>query len=211
MRSHLRLIVLTLAALAGAVSSAAALETRIVEVRVAGGSLRASLEIRDMFPAKFQTVLEQRGAIHLRLQIELWEDRPVWDKLVHPAIVTVFRIMLDPASRQVSVADQYGEVSRQPAWQEPLTVRLDLGRADALADAARYYIKATATLGTIAERESSDAGDAVFGADEGVTLGSMGRVLFHAVLQVNDYLQSVAAEFRSRDLTGREMKAGVRP
>jgi hypothetical protein len=211
MRSHLRLIVLTLAALAGAVSSAAALETRIVELRVAGGSLRASLEIRDMFPAKFQSVLEQRGAIHLRLQIELWEHRPVWDKLAHPAIVTVFRIMLDQASRQVSVADQYGEVSRQPAWQEPLTVRLDLGRADALADGARYYIKTTATLGTIAERESSDAGDAVFGADEGVTLGSMGRVLFHAVLQVNDYLQSVSAEFRTRDLTGREMKAGVRP
>jgi hypothetical protein len=211
MRSHLRLIVMMLAALAGAVSSAAALETRIVEVRVAGGSLRASLEIRDMFPAKFQSVLEQRGAIHLRLQIELWENRPVWDKLAHPAIVTVFRIMLDPASRQVSVADQYGEVSRQPAWQEPLTVRLDLGRADALADGGRYYIKASATLGTIAERESSNAGDAVFGADEGVTLGSMGRVLFHAVLQVNDYLQSVSAETRTRDLTGREMKAGVRP
>jgi len=51
----------------------------------------------------------------------------------------------------------------------------------------------------------------VFGADEGVTLGSMGRMLFRAVLQVNDYLQSVSAEARTRDVTGREMKAGIRP
>jgi hypothetical protein len=211
MLAHLRLIVFTLVALASAVAHAAALDARIVELRVAGGSLRASIEIRQMFPEKFQAVLEQRGAIHLRLQIELWEDRPIWDKLAQPAIVTVFRIVLDPSSRQVSVADQYGEVSRQPAWQEPLTLRLDLGRADALADGGRYYVRAQATLGTIAERESSGAGDAVFGADEGVTLGAMGRVLFHAVLQVNDYLQSVSAEARTRDVTGRELRAGVRP
>ncbi len=203
------MIVFTLVALAAGLRPAAALDARVIELRVAGGSLRASIEIRDMFPPKFQSVLEQRGAIHLRLQIELWEDRAVWDKLAQPAIVTVFRIMLDPASRQVSVADQYGEVSRQAAWQEPLTLRLDLGRADALSDNSRYYVRAMATLGTVAERESS--GDAVFGSDEGVTLGSMGRMLFHAVLQVNDYLQSVSTEARTRDLAGRELKAGVRP
>jgi hypothetical protein len=211
MRPHLRLIVFTLAALAFGVTSVMALETRVIELRVAGGSLRAAIEIRELFPAKFQSVLEQRGAIHLRLQIELWEDRPIWDKLAQPAIVTVFRIMLDPASRQVSVADRFGEVSRQPAWQEPLTVRLDLGRADALADGGRYYVRVLATLGTIAERESTGAEDAVFGADEGVTLGSMGRVLFRAVLQVNDYLQSVSTEARTRDISGRELKAGIRP
>jgi hypothetical protein len=210
MRPHLRTIVFTLVAVAAAVRSAAALEARVVELRVVGGSLRASLEIRDLFPAKFQSVLEQRGAIHLRLQIELWEDRPIWDKLAQPAIVTVFRTIMDPSSRQVSVSDQYGEVSRQPAWQEPLTLRLDLGRADALAENSRYYVRIMATLGTIAERESSGT-DAVFGADEGVTLGSMGRVLFHAVLQVNDYLQSVSTEIRTRDVTGREVRAGVRP
>ena len=127
-------------------------------------------------------------------------------------MVTVFRIVLDPVTRLVKVADQYGEVSRQPAWQEPLTLRLDLGRADALSDTARYYIRTQATLGTIAERETTQAADAVFGDDEGsVTLGSMGRLLFHAVLQVNDYLQSVSAEARTRDITGRELKAGVKP
>ena len=108
-----------------------------------------------MFPAKFQTVLQEGAAIHLRLQIELWEDRPVWDKLAHPAVVSVFRIVLDPATRQVRVADRYGEVSRQAAWQEPLTLRPDLGRADSLADGARYYVRVLATLGTIAEKESA--------------------------------------------------------
>ena len=211
MRSRLRTIVLTLAAVALSVRTVTALEARVVELRVVGGSLRAALEIRDLFPAKFQSVLEQRGAIHLRLQIELWEDRPIWDKLAQPAIVTVFRTILDPATRQVSVSDQYGEVSRQPAWQEPLVLRLDLGRSDALAENSKYYVRVLATLGTIAERESSSTGDAVFGADEGVTLGSMGRVLFHAVLQVNDYLQSVSTEARTRDVTGREIRAGVRP
>jgi hypothetical protein len=203
--------VLGIAAILAVATPAAALGTRVVEVRVAGGSLRASIEIREMFPEKFQTVLEQRGAIYLRLQIELWEDRPVWDKLAQPAIVTVFRVMLDPASRQVSVADRYGEVSRQPAWQEPLTLRLDLGRADILSDNAHYYVRTLATVGTIAERESEGAGDAVFGPDEGITLGSMGRMLFRAVLQVNDYLQSVSADARTRDVAGRDMKAGVRP
>jgi hypothetical protein len=211
MPPHRRVVVLMLLALAGAAASASALEARVTELRVAGASLRASIEIREMFPEKFQSVLEQRGAIHLRLQIELWEDRPIWDKLAQPAIVTVFRIVLDPSTRQVHVADQYGEVSRQPAWIEPLVLRLDLGRADALSDNARYYVRAQATLGTIAEREPAGAGDAVFGADEGaVTLGSMGRMLFHAVLQVNDYLQSVSSDARTRDVTGRELKAGVK-
>jgi hypothetical protein len=52
--------------------------------------------------------------------------------------VTVFRIVLDPSTRQVRVTDQYGEVSRQPAWQEPLTLRLDLGRAETLGDGTQY-------------------------------------------------------------------------
>jgi hypothetical protein len=211
MQRHLRLIAVVFAIMVGA-TPAFALEARIVEIRIAGGHLRASLEIRDMFPEKFQAVLEQRGAIHLRLQIELWQHRPVWDKQPQPAIVTVFRIMLDPVTRLVRVADQYGEVSQQPAWQEPLTLRLDLGRAEALSDTARYYVRTQATLGTIAERETTKAADAVFGDDEGsVTLGSMGRLLFHAVLQVNDYLQSVSADARTRDMTGLELKTGVKP
>ena len=69
---------------------------------MAGGGIRATLEIRDMFPEKFQAVLEDGAAIDLRLQIELWEDRPVWDKLAQPAVVSVFRIVMDPATRIAS-------------------------------------------------------------------------------------------------------------
>jgi len=188
-----------------------ALEARLTEIRVAGGSLRASLEVRDLFPEKFQNVLDGGGAIYLRLQVELWHSRNVWDKLVQPAVISVFRIVLVPGTRDVRVADAYGEVSRQAAWQEPLTLRLDLGRADALSDAEKYYIRVQATLGTIAGRDSAQAGTVVFGDDESaVSVASVGKILFHAVLSVNDYLQSVSAELRTRTMTGRTLKAGVK-
>jgi hypothetical protein len=197
--------------LSGGASPASALEARLTEMRVAGGGIRASLEIRDMFPAKFQAILEEGGAIHLRLQIELWEDRSVWDKLAQPSVVTVFRIVLDPSTRQVTVADRYGEVSRQPAWQEPLMLTPNLGRADALSDAAQYYVRALVTLGTVAGKETTQATNAVFGDDDSsVSLAAMGKILFHAVLQVNDYLQSVSSEVRTRDIRGRDVKVGVK-
>ena len=199
-------ILLTLAA-----AQAFALETQLIEIRVAGGSLFAALELREMFPAKFQAILQDGAAIHLRLQLELWEDRPVWDKLASPAVVSVFRMVLDPQTRAVRVADQYGEVSRQPAWQEPLSLRIDLGRPDALSDTARYYVRALATLGTIAEKESAAASNVVFGDDDSaVSIAAMGKILFRAVLTVNEYLQSVTADTRSREMTGRELKAGVK-
>jgi len=199
------------AAAAGFASPASALEMRVTELRVAGGSIRASIEIKDMFPEKFQSILEGGGAIHLRLQLELWEDRAVWDKLAQPAVVTVFRIDMDASTRQVRVADQYGEVSRQPAWQEPLTLRLDLGRADALSDSGQYYVRAQATLGTIAEKESERASNTVFGEDDStLSIAGMGKRLFHAVLQVNDYLQSVSSEMRTHTVNGRAVKTGVK-
>ena len=165
-----------------------------------------------MFPEKFQALLEQRGAIHLRLQIELWQHRPVWDKQPQPAIVTVFRIILDPVTRLVRVADRTARSVASPRGRSRWRCASTSAEATCCRTLARYYVRTQATLGTIAERESTKAADAVFGDDEGsVTLGSMGRLLFHAVLQVNDYLQSVSAESRTRDVTGRELKAGLKP
>ena len=211
MRSSLRAACLWAVLMLAIALPASALETRLTEIRAAGGSIRASLEIRDIFPAKFQAVLEEGAAIHLRLQIELWEDRPVWDRLAQPAVVTVFRIALDQATRQVTVTDRYGELSRQPAWQEPLTLRPDIGRADALSDGARYYVRVLATLGTIVEKETERASKAVFGEDDGsVSLAAVGKMLFHAVLQASDYLQSVSSETRTRDIAGRDVRAGIR-
>lgn len=206
-----RIVLFALVALFALARPASALETKLTELRVAGGSVRASFELKDMFPAKFQSVLEQGAAIYLRMQVELWEDRAVWDKLAQPAAITVFRIILDPATRQVRIADKYGEVARQPAWQEPVTLWHDLGRADALSDGAKYYVKAMATLGTIAGSETAQASKAVFGDDDStVSLAAMGKMLFHAVLQAHEYLQSASAEVRSRGIAGRELKAGVK-
>ena len=106
-RRLLRPIGLSAVLALGLASPAVALETRLTELRVAGGSIRASLEVREMFPAKFQTVLEEGAAIYLRLQIELWEDRPVWDKLAQPAVVPVLRLVLDPSMPIVRVADSH--------------------------------------------------------------------------------------------------------
>jgi hypothetical protein len=195
----------------GMAAPASALEARVTEMRIAGGSLFAAVELKDIFPAKFQSVLEGGGAIHLRLQVELWENRQVWDKQAQPAAVNVFRMILERDSRQVKVSDRYGEVSVQPAWQEPLALRIDLGRADALSDKSQYYVRVQATLGTIAEKESATASKVVFGDDDSaVSLAAMGKMLFNAVLQANEYLQSVSAETRTRDLAGRELKAGVK-
>lgn len=211
MRRRILPVILALLLVVVNVSSALALDAKLTEIRVAGGSLFAALEMRELFPAKFQEILENGAAIHLRLQLELWEDRPVWDKLANPSVVSVFRMILDPQSRAVKVADQYGEVSRLPAWQEPLALRIDLGRPASLSDGARYYIRVLATLGTIAEKESATASSVVFGDDDSsVSMAAMGKMLFRAVLTVNEYLQSVSADIRSRHLTGRELKAGVR-
>ena len=78
--------------------------------------------------------------------------------------------------------------------------------------ARRYYVRVLATLGTIAEKETAQATRAVFGDDESaVSLAAMGKMLFHAVLQVNQYLQSVSChEVRTRDVTGHDVKAGVK-
>ena len=207
MRSLLRAAFLIGVLVLGAAPPAAALETRVTELRVAGGGIRASLEIRDMFPEFRRCSKTARRSTNLDW---LWKTRPVWTSSRSGRHLGV-RIVLDPATRVVTVADQYGEVSRQPAWQEPLTLRPDLGRADALSDGARYYVRVLATLGTIAEKETAQATRAVFGDDESaVSLAAMGKMLFHAVLQVNDYLQSVSSDARTRDVTGRDLKPGVK-
>jgi len=92
-----------------------------------------------------------------------------------------------------------------------LSLSLDLGRADTLGDSEKYYVRVQATLGTIAGKDSAQASRVVFGDDDSaVSVASMGKILFHAVLSVNDYLQSVSTELRTRTLPGRTIKAGVK-
>ena len=164
-----------------------------------------------MFPEKFRQILQSGGSLHMRVQAELWEDRPVWDRLVRPAIVTVFRIVRDPATAQIAISDAFGPVLSVAAYPDTVPLRVDVAPADAVAEGSRYYLRMIATVGTIAERDIKDTGEAVFGRDEGtVSLGKVGKFLFHAVLQVSDYLQSTSSDVRTRVFQGRELRPGFR-
>lgn len=169
-------------------ASAAALEVRVTDVRSSDSSVRASIEVRDLLTDRFKRLLDDNNALHLRIQAELWESRPVWDRLVYPAIVTVIRM------------------TTSTPQSDPMPLKLDLGKIDRIAASGRYYVHVIATVGTLAERDVDDVGDAVFGREsETNSLGSLGRLVFRTALQINDYLQSVSGETKSRRMSGRDL------
>jgi hypothetical protein len=185
---------------------ALALEARVLEIRIAGKTLLASIDLTDALPDKLRRVLEQGGALHVRIQAELWEDRPVWDKLVRPALVTVFRIVRDPTTTHIAISDAVGPVLSGAQLPNPLSLRVNVAPADSLNDDGRYYIRMNATVGTLGEREAEDTGAAVFGKDEGtVSIGKVGKLIFSTVLQASDYMQSVSDEARSNTFRKKEV------
>jgi hypothetical protein len=189
-----------------ATAPALALEARILEIRIAGKTLLASIDLADALPDKLRRVLEQGGALHVRIQAELWEDRPVWDKLVRPALVTVFRIVRDPATTHIAISDAVGPVLSGAQLPNPLSLRVNVAPADSLSDDGRYYIRMQATVGTLGEREAEDTSAAVFGKDEGtISVGKVGKLIFSTVLQASDYMQSVSDEARSNPFRKKEV------
>jgi hypothetical protein len=185
---------------------AAALEVQIKEVRRPAASVATSLELRDLIPDRFRKTLDDGNVLHLRIQAELWESRPVWDRLVYPAIVRVFRFKR-AAGNALSITDPEGTATTYPSAPQMLPMVLQLGEASRVTPMQKYYVHVIATLGTLAEREADEVGDAVFGRpSEANGLGSLGRLVFRTVLQVSDYLQSVSAEARSRRVTGAEIR-----
>ena len=74
-----------------AAAPAAALDVQIKDVRGPASVVTTTIELRDLLPDRFKKTLDEGGVLHLRVQAELWESRPVWDRLVYPAIVRVFR------------------------------------------------------------------------------------------------------------------------
>ena len=186
-------------------AAAAALDLQIKDVRGPASAVTATIEFSDLIPDRFRKTLDEGGVLHLRVQAELWESRPVWDRLVYPALVRVFRFKRAP-SDALSVTDPNGVATTYPNAPKSLPVVLDLGDAKRLAATERYYVHVVATLGTLAEREVDDVGDAVFGRpSEANGLGSLGRLMFRTVLQVSDYLQSVSAEARTRRTSGADI------
>ena len=199
---------------------ARALDVQVKDVRAGTAAVQAALELRDLVPDRFRHVLDDGGVLHLRVQAELWESRPVWDRLVFPAMIRMFRLVRAAAGRDVALIDPdgvsvplAGAGGRAPSNDAPVVsvtpLIIDMGDRTRVTADNRYYVHVIATVGTLAEREVDEAGDAVFGrAAEANGLGSFGRTLFRAALQVSGYLQSVSAEARSRKLAGREI---IRP
>jgi hypothetical protein len=182
------------------------LNVHLSEVRAVGPSLRASLDLRNIFTEKFRSILQDGGRLHLRVQAEVWEDRPLWDKLVRPAIVSVFRIIRDPRT-EVTVSDAVGVVTTSPWSASALSLRVEVAPADAISDNRKYYVRIAVTIGTIEEKEIAATEEAVFGRGESaVSVARMGKVILNTVLQVSDYLTSVSAEMQGPVLLGRDLK-----
>jgi hypothetical protein len=182
--------------------SARPLDVQVKNVRTPSAAVTATVELRDVLPDRFRKLVDDGGVLHLRVQTELWESRPVWDRLVYPAIVRVFRFKR-AAGSALSITDPDGTATTYPSAPQTLPVVLQLGAASRITPVQRYYVHVIATLGTLAEREADEVGDAVFGRDS-ETNGSArsARLVFRTVLQVSDYLQSVTAETKSRRLSG---------
>jgi len=193
--------------MAGRVSArpAAAFEVQVEAVHAQAQTVRATIVLRDVVPDRFKKVLDDGGPLHLRVQAELWESRPVWDQLVYPAIIRMFRLAQRAATRDIAIDDAGGTMAYR-AIPNPMPIQVDLGSRARIVDDGRYYVHVIATLGTVADRDVEDAEDAVFGrASDANSLGSFGRMLFHTAMKVGDYLQSVSAETKSRKIAGAEI------
>jgi hypothetical protein len=183
----------------------AALEVQVKSLHAPASAVTTTIELREVLPDRFKKTLDAGGILHLRVQAELWESRPVWDRLVYPAIVRVFRFKR-AAPDGLSVTDPSGVTTTFAATPASVPVTVDLGDTNRLTPAEKYYVHVIATIGTLAEREVDEVGDAVFGrASESNGLGSLGRLMFRTVLQVSDYLQSVSAEARTRKTPGADI------
>lgn len=186
--------------------SAVAFEVQVRNISTTNGTISAVIDVRDPLPDRFRRLLDEGGVLHLRVQAEFWESRPVWDRLVYPAIVRVFRLTIGGAGRDIAMIDPAGTVASYRAVPNPMPIAIEIGKSDRLSSAARYYLHVVATLGTLAEREAEDVGDAVFGREsEASGLGNLGRLVFRKMLEISDYLQSVSAETRSRRTAGQDI------
>lgn len=189
-----------------AASRALALEVQVKDLRAVAATVRATVEVRDVVPDRFKKMLESGNVLHLRLQTELWESHPVWDRLVYPAMTRVFRLARAVSGGDVSISDNTGSSATYAAVPNPLPILVDLGNRDRVTASQKYYLHVVVTLGTLAEREVDAAGDAVFGREaEANGLGSFGRMVFRTALKVSEYMQSVTAEARSRRMSGSDV------
>jgi hypothetical protein len=187
-------------------SPASALEIVLKNVRTPASVVTATIEVRDPLPDRFRKLLDEGGTLHLRVETELWESRPVWDRLVYPAIVRVFRLARAVSGREISIADSAGSTRTYAAVPNPMPISIELGQRSRIMASARYYVRVIATAGMLAERDADDVGDLVFGRENETTgLGSLGRMIFRTAIKIGDYLQSVSTETTGRRISGGDL------
>jgi hypothetical protein len=184
----------------------AALDASVTDVRASAASLRATVELKDVLSDRFRRLLDQGGTLHLLIQTELWEDRPAWDRLVQPTVSSAFRISRDRSTGAVLVQDAVGAVSRLPREIGRMPIQVHVAPVASVEALRRYYVHVIATIGTVAEREIDEVGEAVFGPDEEAGgLESVGKYVVRKFLQINSYLQSSSAETTSRKFKGADV------
>ena len=182
----------------------AAMDARVRSVDAGTDVVVAAVEVSDVVPRSFVRVVDEGNTLYMRLQAELWENRPTWDRLVYPALVRAFRIVKRGTPAELVVADEAG--AEQRAASGSFATTLTLGKSDRIAASGKYYVRLVATVGTVADRDIDRFNDAVFGREsDGGSAVAFGRFLMRSVLQLSDYLESVSAEAKGRAVSGREL------
>lgn len=202
----MRRIVLFLVLMLVAARPARAMDARVRDVHAGSDTVVAAVEVTSVVPDSLKHVVDGGSPLHLRLQAELWESRPVWDRLVYPALVRVFRIARSGTPAHMVIVDPSGTELPMRSGSAPFATALPLGGIDRVAPANKYYVHLVATVGTIAERDIDTVNDAVFGRESDTgSAASFGRFVLRSVLQLSDYLQSVTVETRGRKIPGAEI------
>jgi hypothetical protein len=187
-----------------------ALEIKVAEINIAGGSVRAVVELRDVFTTSFTKVIETGGSIYVRVDAELWEDRATWDRLVAQGVILTFRVTPGDRPQVIAVKDPAGSTASFPAYPSALPLTVDLAPGSRIEEARKYYMHAIARLGLGGDGEIEGLGDAVFGNDRDASgVAAVGKFIFREMLRLNDYIQSSTAETTSRRFTGKQISAGT--
>jgi hypothetical protein len=208
-RPRLAAVILA-AAMVSVAAPAAALEARVIQLRITGARLWVAFELRDFLEGNFLELVRSGRSVFVQLQADLWEDRRVFDRIVITTTPATYRLDGDPDGRAVLLVDQFGGSLRHPDARQPLPVRLDLGAASRIQDEAIYYVHAVVTAASVDERDIDQAGDAIFGGNDSAGgLAAVGRFVFRTLLRMGKYFESATAEVTSRRASGRDIRAGA--
>src|SRR5256885_7196121 len=151
-------MVLALSALLVAAAPASALDVEVKGLHTVGAAVTTAIELRDVIPERFRKTLVEGGVLHLRVQAELWEARPVWDRLVYPAIVRVFRFT-QCAGATLSMTDAAGAAAITQAAPRTMPMDVPLGDPSRVSPHSKDYVPVVAPPGTPPAREGHDVGD----------------------------------------------------